>query len=185
MAVVALAAGCSSASVTPAAVAIAHSSPHLTFTGAVTAVATRLVEVEPTQDADSAQTAAFATQCAYASGGSTGAWSAQITLATPGNEWEIKLSLLGFGDPAPGRYPLWGSSGGAPSGDLGLNVLSAKPIASYLESAGAGSYSYYNPGTRDYATVDKSLSTGTIHVTQSPTVPSNLRFTIDGTWSSY
>lgn len=159
---------CSSTSPTPAS-ATKPLTLHLAFTGAVTA-------------AGSSVTATGA-QCTQGPGGPSGGWAWNATVTTPGNQWQISLDFTGA-TPKPGRFQLNdGQAGVANSTPMIFEAQSTNPIADFLASAGATSYTYYTPGTTNYATVDASLESGTIDATFTPFTPSDLTFTIAGTWS--
>ncbi|MBR7827944.1 hypothetical protein KDK95_16630 [Actinospica sp. MGRD01-02] len=158
------------------------------FTGAVVASATGTVDDRPVQTAASYDTSpdAFTTECRMAAPGSTAAWDAQVTVRTPGNEWQISLSSgQTIGDPSPGRHQLIGNSypGQVPDGAVSLDVQSQQAVADYL-SNGSSSYEYYmKPTTTYFATINPSLESGTLNVTLDADQAGATELTISGTWS--
>lgn len=159
--------GCSSATPTPASTT-RPATLHLAFTGAV---------------ASGSGVTATDALCTQGSGGPSDGWAWSATLITPGNRWQISLDYTGT-TLKPGRFKLNdGQAGIANSTPMIFEIQSTDPIADYLTSAGATSYTYYMPETTNYATVDASLESGTIDATFTPWTPSNLTFTIKGTWS--
>lgn len=165
---------------------------NLAFSGAVTATATTAATVWPVYTASAFDSNSgapdWSTECVFA-GGDSAAWSATVTVQTPGNLWTVTVANgESFGNPTPGPhtgvretlvrdYP----------GSLSLTVESQQPIASYLQSAGATSYDYYIPTDRNNGTgsvsVDPSLTSGTVDVWVTPVTPSPLEVHITGVWS--
>lgn len=112
-------------------------------------------------------------------------WSAMITVATPGIEWTITISRgQDSGNPTPGRHTLVGMTypGQVPPGALYVGVESRKPLVASL-APGQGSY-VYESGAKSYtATVNPSLTSGSLNVTISPAETGKPTVSINGTWS--
>lgn len=178
----------SPASSCPTTTAGAHAVTCLTFSGAVNATVTSRIAVTPTQTQSAFNEgggALFTTQCIIAAPGSDAMWSAEITVATPGNEWMIGISMgQGSGNPTPGRHTLVGSMypGQMPPGALYYGVTSREPLIASIPS-GEGMYSYLSGAKLYTATVNPSLRSGSLDVTLSPAETDRATVTINGTWS--
>ena len=142
---------------------------HLTFTGAVAATGRSVTSANA--------------QCVQAPSGPSDGWAVNATITTPGNQWNFSLDYTA-GTAKPGRFQLnSGQAGVAASTPMILEMESTNPIADYLTSADATSYTYYMPDTLGNATVNASLESGSLDATFTPSTPSNLTFTVKGTWS--
>lgn len=166
----------------------------LVFTGAVTATADAAVNVLPkttTSNYGTASTPGWSTQCVFDGDGTT-AWSATVTVRTPGNEWSITISNgESFGNPNPGAYVgIEQPEANFPTDALSLGVESTGPIAAGMEpdADDETDYGYYTPldhnGGNGAVTVDKGLTAGTLDVWLTPDQPTNnVLFHLVGTWA--
>lgn len=186
--------GCSSdTKIAPAPAAGPRVQTRLVFAGDVQATATGSVAVAPAivakGDGTDKGAPPWSTQCAFA-GAPGAAWSAVVTVDTPGNRWQITIDDLNqTGNPTPGTHLAVTATERGTDTNLELDVRSQHPIAGFLTS-GAGEdngYRYYVPpghnGGAATVGIDPDMRSGSLDAWLTPDALSNLSFHITGVWS--